>query len=113
MLEYKDKIIQGLTDEFIVKLKPESSFEQLESLTKERHCTIIKENYFVKNQYLLSIPKKSNLNSLQFANVFYETGLFEFSEPNFYFENPFNSNDPLFGNQWTLKNTGQDDGSMC
>ncbi|HET6243812.1 MAG: S8 family serine peptidase [Bacteroidetes bacterium] len=111
MLEYKDGKLQGLTDEFILKIKTESSFEQLQNLVKEKGCTIIKENEFVQNQFLISVSKSSSLNSLQLANLFYETGLFEFAEPDFFRENIFHSNDPLFSNQWTLKNTGQNGGN--
>lgn len=110
MLEYKDGVLQGFTDEFIVKLKPETSFDQLKKLAKETGCIIQHENEFVKNQYLVSVPKTSNSNSLLLANLFFETGLFEFSEPNFFRQNISHSNDPLFANQWTLKNTGQNGG---
>ncbi len=109
MLDYKGKS-QGLTDQFIVKLKPETSFHEFQNLVKENRCIIFNENKFVKNQFLVSVPRPSNISSLQFANLFYESGLFEFSEPNFYYINVFNSNDPLFNNQWTLKNTGQNGG---
>jgi hypothetical protein len=111
MLEYEDRKLQGLTDEFIVKLKASTSFEQLQNLVEEKNCSIINENQFVKNQFLISVPKTSRLNSLQLANFFYETGLFEFSEPNFFCEKMLHSNDPLFGNQWPLKNTGQSGGT--
>jgi len=111
MLECEDGKLQGLTDEFIVKLKTGTSFEQLQNLVEEKNCSIVKENQFVKNQFLISVSKTSILNSLQLANFFYETGLFEFSEPNFFREKSLHSNDPLFGNQWPLKNTGQSGGT--
>ncbi len=111
MLEYEDGKLQGLTDEFIVKLKTGTTLEQLQNLAEERNCSIVKENQFVENQFLISVSKTSSLNSLQLANLFYETGLFEFSEPNFFRENIFNSNDPLFDFQWSLKNTGQNGGT--
>lgn len=93
MLEFKEGHLLGLTDEFIVKLKAEGYFDQLKNLVEQHACKIVKENDFVKNQFLLSVPKTSGYNSLQLANLFYETGLFEFSEPNFYHLNIFNSND--------------------
>ena len=111
MLEYQDGAIQGITDEFVVKLKDAADFQKLQKLVKENGYTVIKENDFVKNQFMISVPKSSNNNSLQAANSFFETGLFEFSEPNFVRQGIFNSNDPLFGDQWTLKNTGQNGGT--
>lgn len=110
MLEASDGKLQGITNEFIVKLANGTTFEQLEDLVKKNNCIIIKENEFVKNQYLISVSKTSVLNSLQIANLFYETRLFEFSAPNFFREKILHSNDPLFGNQWPLKNTGQSGG---
>lgn len=93
MLEYEDGKLQGITDEFIVKLKTGTLFEQLQNLVKEKNCSIVNENQFVKNQFLISVSKTSSLNSLQLSNFFYETGLFEFSEPNFFREKSLHSND--------------------
>ncbi len=110
MLEYKDQSLQGLTDQFVVKLKKGVQFEKFQELLKINSCLILNKNKFVEDQYLISISRKSNLNSLQLANLFYETGFFEFAEPNFFRTSISQSNDPLFGNQWTLKNTGQGGG---
>jgi hypothetical protein len=83
-LEYEDGVMQGLTDEIIVKLKSDTTtLEQFQNLVTENKCAILKENEFVKNQFLISVPKTLDLNSLQIANLFYETGFFEFTQPNF------------------------------
>ena len=112
MLEYKKNKPFGITDEFIVKLKPGSYLEELQKLAKENGCVIVKENELVKNQFSITVPKKSELNALQLSNLFYETGLFEFAEPNFVGFTSLLSSDPLFGNQWPLKNTGQNGGTL-
>ena len=104
-------VSQGLTDEFVVKLKNTTSYEQLQELAKQNDCKIEKENQFITNQFMISVSKTSRLNALQMSNLFYETGLFEFSEPNFVILNAFNSNDPLFSQQYYLKNTGQNSGT--
>jgi hypothetical protein len=109
ILEYNG-IMQGLTDEFIVKFKESTSYEQFQNLLSQYACSVIEKNQFVKNQFLLSVPKTSAYNSLQLSNLFYETGLFEFAEPNFMIINAFNSNDTYFNKQWGLKNTGQNGG---
>ena len=98
MIRYKEGKLQGLTGEFIVKLKEGTFFEDFEKLVQEQKCVILNENKFVKNQYQVSVSKNSTKTSLQLGNLFYETGLFEFSEPNFYYINVFNSNDPLLSN---------------
>jgi len=102
---------QGLTDEFVVKLKGTTSYGQLQALATKNNCSVGEENQFVKNQFMVKVSKTSNFNALQMSNLFYETGLFEFSEPNFVVLNAFFSNDPLFNQQYYLKNTGQTGGT--
>jgi subtilisin family serine protease len=110
MLEYSDGQIQGLTNEFIVKLKANTTLEQFTELLNQKKCSIVGENDFVPNQFLISVSKASRKNSLECANFFYESGLVEFAEPNFFREGITQSNDPLFGYQWPLKNFGQSGG---
>ena len=105
MLEYKNMLLSGLIDEFIVKLKPTTSLKQLQGLMSDYSCVIIEESPYVDNEYLISVSKTSALDAMQTANAFFETGLFEFSTPNFVAINPFCSNDPYFGNQWGLQNS--------
>ena len=96
-----------LKDEFIVKLKNSTSYSNLQKLADKNNCIIGEENQFVKNQFMINVSEKSNLDALQMSNLFYETDFFEFSEPNFIILNAFNSNDTYFTDQWGLKNTGQ------
>jgi subtilisin family serine protease len=106
MLQYNE-VLQGLTDEFVVQLKSPSLYGQLEKLALQNNCIIENDKWMGVNQYMLSVSKTSKLNSLQMANLFYETGLFEFAEPDFVILNAVHSNDPYFNDQWGLKNTGQ------
>jgi hypothetical protein len=89
VLEYENRTLQGLTDEFVVQLKSSSSYEQLEELALQNNCVIENDKEVGIDQYMLSVSKTSELNSLQTANLFYETGLFEFSEPDFVVINAF------------------------
>lgn len=75
--------IMGFTDEISVKLKGTTSYEQLQELAEKNNCTIEKENH-TKNQFMVYVSKTSNLDALQTSNLFYETGLFEWSNPNFF-----------------------------
>jgi subtilisin family serine protease len=110
MLQY-NKVLQGLTDEIVVKLKASSSYKQLEELALQNKCIIEKDKWVSAYQYVLSVSKTSELNSLQTANLFYETGLFDYAVPDFVIMNAFHSNDPYFSDQWGLKNTGQYSGT--
>ncbi|MDR2968838.1 MAG: S8 family serine peptidase [Tannerellaceae bacterium] len=60
---------------------------------------------------MLHVSKTSDVDAMQTANLFYETELFEFAEPNLIDFNAENSYDPYFCYQWGLNNTGQSAGS--
>ena len=76
-------ILRGVRNEFAAKLKETTSFAQLEQLAQQNHCTILWEDYYVKNQYFVTVFKTSELNAIQMSNLFYETGLFEYVQPTF------------------------------
>ena len=83
LYQYNGQGYEGLTDEFVVKLKDTTSYEQLQELADKNSCKIGDENEFTKNQFMMYVSKTSNLDALQTSNLFYETGLFEYAEPNF------------------------------
>ena len=79
----------GITDEFVVRLKETTSYGQLQELARKNLCTIGAENQFVKNKYKLYVSKNSNFNAMQMSCLFFDTGFFEYSEPNPIFFNVF------------------------
>jgi len=98
----------GLSHLFYVKLKDVSDFEKLQSLAKKNKVKIIGNNMFMPLWYTLSCSMMSNGNSLEMANTFYETMLFEAAEPDLMTEYlPSCTNDTHFNNQWGHNNTGQ------
>ena len=82
----------GFTDEIMVKLKGTTSYEQLQELAERHNCTIGEEDQFTKNHFMVYVSKSSNLDALQTSNLFHETGLFQYSEPNFYMFGNFRLN---------------------
>jgi len=88
--------LSAITDEFVVKLKATTSYNQLQDLAEENDCKIERENEFIKNKFVVNVSKMSNLNALQMSNLFYETGLFDYSSLNFVLFNIFQSNDTYF-----------------
>jgi len=82
MHRYNGKL-SGIMDDFCVKLKGSTSYEQLKKLAEKNGCKIGGRDSFVNNQYTLYVPKTSELNAMQMANKFYETKLFAFAEANF------------------------------
>jgi len=73
----------GIPDDFVVKLKGTTSYKQLQILAEVNNCKVGKEDEFLKNVYTLYLSKTSQFNALQISCLFQETGLFEFSVPNF------------------------------
>lgn len=96
------------SNEFVVKLKPSTAYATLESLLNEYKCSLVQPYKFNNSTFILKANNQLNFNGLNAANKFYETGLFEFSEPNFILHNGlhFTPNDPMYNLQWSLKNTG-------
>ena len=79
-----EQVLIGFTDEIIVKLKGTTTNEKLQELAERNNCIVGEENQFTKNQFMVYVSKTSKLDALQSSNLFHETGLFQYSEPNFY-----------------------------
>ncbi len=124
-----------MTNNFYVKLKPQTSQAVLYNLAQTHNLEVLGKDKHSANLYILSCAKNNPLNSLEYANLFYETGLFEISEPEFVFHlatasggsdnevankevnfpnqnTMLSPNDPLYADQWGLKNTGQYGGTV-
>lgn len=108
-----DGTLQGLNGRFSVKLSRPSDFTYLEEVAKETKTQIINQNEFDKSVYVLSLTKNSTLDIFELSNYFHETGRFEFAEPSFIrILQKHCVGDPFFGDQWGLKNTGQNGGVL-
>lgn len=99
-----------LSEYFYVCLKQLSDTILLFNKSAETNMRIVAQDQFMENWFTLAITEKSQLNSLEAANMFYESGLFKYAEPDLRMEDPLLSNDPKYSQQWGLKNTGQNGG---
>lgn len=99
----------GLSHLFYVKLKKEKDSIVLNEISKGKNVEIIGQNEYMPLWFTLSCSNKSDGNALEMANYFYETGLFEASEPDFLIDNLMHN--PNYPNQWGLNNTGQNGGT--
>lgn len=80
----------------------------LDSFSKIFNVTLIGNNKYSPRLFTLSCSKHSVGNALEVANYFHETGLFNYSVPDFMSDDaPLCVNDNHFNNQWNLENTGQ------
>jgi len=116
-----DKI--GLSNFFYVKLKKESDTILLKKMTEQTKSIIIEQNQYCPLSFLLSTTEFSKYSSMECANIFYESSLFQAANPDLMvnlFDNtsdrsmaicvndPYNLgcvNDPHFNVQWGLRNT--------
>ncbi|MEO6948974.1 MAG: S8 family serine peptidase, partial [Ginsengibacter sp.] len=123
---------------FYLKLKQGITYQQLKNFATQKKCILNETPYkYDSKVFNLKAGIANNYDGLQMANVFFESGLFEYAEPDFRslsvlsttsngasLENKLfdlkpkskllNSqapppNDPLFSYQWALKNTGTAD----
>lgn len=99
-----------LSEYFYVCLKQLSDTILLFNKSMETNVRIVAQDQFMEDWFTLAVTENSQLNSLETANIFYESGLFRYAEPDFRVEDPLLSNDPKYPQQWGLKNTGQNGG---
>lgn len=72
----------GLTDEFYVGLKDAQDYPSLEKFAKEKNVTIVRQSSY-SELYFIRVDKFSDYDALEMANIFQESGLFEYAAPDF------------------------------
>ncbi|MGQ7868298.1 S8 family serine peptidase [Sunxiuqinia sp. sy24] len=98
----------GLSHLFYVKLKNAGDIKLLEGLAVENNVEILGKNKFMPLWYTLACSKDSKGNSLEMANLFYESGRFHSSEPDLMADKLVECvDDDYFSDQWNLSNTAQ------
>ena len=88
ILVYEGSFI-AVSNEFSVKLKKGISVSELENMATEYGCKIFQRELVDDDIFFLEVDKSSELSVLQLACIFYESGLFVFTSPDFYFLNAF------------------------
>lgn len=89
----------GFIGEAIVLLKSSVTKDDLEKLLEQFDYTIAREDLFKDGQYIIQSNTKDGLSAITIANSLYETGLFEFAEPNFLYRDIRNTLDPYYSQQ--------------
>lgn len=110
-LIYSDGILQGLTNQLIVRLKTSTNIDALLPKFKKLEVISFKESKYIDREYVLTIDAHQQLDALDVANILFETGLFDYCEPDFVKLGVFKTNDPLYNLQWGIHNTGQYNGT--
>lgn len=110
--------IVGLSHLFYVTLQTLDDTVLLKGMAAQNRLEILGSNPFRPLWFTLACSRLSAGNALEMSNVFYESGLFAYAEPDIMVSNMVCSssnttpcvNDTLFPAQWNLLNTGQNDG---
>ena len=97
----------GLTNRFYVKLKSDLDTNLLFWYAKENNIEIVERIPYMEDWFILSCPINNFKNAIEYANQFFESGLFVTAEPEFVYKNLLASNDIYYSNQWGLHNNGQ------
>lgn len=73
--------INSYGSNFYVKVFDPNDFTELSQKIAETNTELVKQNEFMPEWFELRATKNANGDALKMANHFYETGLFEHSEP--------------------------------
>ena len=94
------------TDEFIVRLRRLSDITRLEKLVERFGCEMSHREWFDPEVFFVRCKSCVENSMIHIANFFYETGLFEYTSPDFILFNATQSSDPYYTDQWNMYNTG-------
>jgi subtilisin family serine protease len=110
-------IIKSTTDtiatceDFFIKIKPGYTINDFSSLISFYSLTAADASAdFGTGVYKISESTGGSRFCIERANIFFGTGMCDFSVPDFHELHPALTNDPLWNQQWSLLNTGQHSG---
>ena len=104
-----DKIEVFSTPYLNVRLKKEQDVGILISYAEKYGLKVVKQSPLLPLWYILAITPDSGKNSLEIANIIWESGKFAASVPDFCSDDLNCSNDPKFNEQWGLNNSNYTD----
>jgi subtilisin family serine protease/outer membrane protein assembly factor BamB len=98
-----------MTDEVLVRLAEGASLDAVDALLRQHGLTRVRELRQSPGIFILRCQDPQKQNALEAAEVLGDSELFATVEPNLMLELQKQAapNDPMFGDQWHLHNTGQ------
>ena len=107
---YQNRI--SMSNFFYVKLKELADTTLLRRKAEREHAIIMWQNEFMPLWFVLSVTASSKYNAMELSNNFYESGLFQYAEPDLFTDDDKSCvDDPEFWQQWALSNTIQSGGT--
>lgn len=88
MTSYSDQLL-AVTNEFSVKLKNMSDYQKLVDLAGIHDCDVYHKVFFDAKEFFVKVPKRSMFGAIKLACLFFETGQFEYTSPDFFILNPY------------------------
>lgn len=97
--------VMVLNPQFRVQFKPDVSEEEIDRLNKKYGVGIVAKDDLGPNSYLLQVTSKTKQDALDLANIYHESELTEYAEPDWIYKlkklrPPVN--DPHYADQWAL-----------
>lgn len=87
-----------------IKLNQLSDYSILVKICNQFNCEILNQNNFMPLWFTVAVPLDCSYNPVELANTIFETGYFQSSIPDFYFDPLDICYDPNITQQWNLSN---------
>jgi subtilisin family serine protease len=103
------EVLQGALDQILVQFKPSINQNQIDAYLQSNNFDIVQSIDITGGKsYVLKIPRSSDIYTIDAANTVYNSGLVNWSEPDFYYYGLllYIPNDTYFPMQWSLRNLG-------
>lgn len=100
-------LIHSPTHRVAVQLKPGIMIEELVAYLEDQEISNIRQNTLDLTIYYIELNKHTAMNPFAFSRFVHDSYLVNFSEPVLTGYGVLLTNDPNWGDQWGLENTGQ------
>lgn len=111
LIDEKGNEIGGVTNQVFIRLNAKVDYDVLLQSLKPYNITVINPCTFDERTYTVTVNKNLGISSMQVANELFETGLFDYVEPNLVHFLKMSTNDTYFSQQWAINNTEQSGGT--
>lgn len=91
----------------ILKLRSLSDTQRMLDEAAAHDLSLLRGDKYNERTFVFRSSARTTDHMLSAAKMLYETGLYEYVQPNFVRTVHTYSNDPFFASQWNLENTGQ------